>query len=80
MPGWWMWLNGWLLQASMTLVDVDTRALGGDGQLVGVGDVQVAVGRLGQLRQLGCLGRPEVPHPVRPGRGQARSSNSRNDS
>ena len=56
-PGWWMWLYGWLLAAAMTSSDVDPDPVGVPGELVGQGDVDVAVGRVGELRELGRLGR-----------------------
>src|SRR6185503_5749118 len=39
-------------------LDVDPRSVGEARQLVREGDVEVAVGRLGELRELRCLGAP----------------------
>ena len=64
MPGWWMWLYGWLLQASITWKMSMPVAVGEAGELVGQADVDVAVGGLGELGQLGGLGGAQVPHAV----------------
>ena len=50
------------------LGDVDPAARREAGQLVGVGDVHVAVGRLGELRHLGGLGIGDRPSPRSPPR------------
>jgi hypothetical protein len=42
-------------------LDVEAAGVGGPRELVGVGDVQVAVGRLGELGQLGGLGATHRP-------------------
>ena len=57
-----MWLNGWEFDASMTRSTSRPSASACAGELVGEGDVQVAVGRLGELRQLGRLRRAHRPH------------------
>jgi hypothetical protein len=47
-------------------VDVDAGALRIDRELVGQADVDVAVGGLRELGELGGLGRPEIPDAVGP--------------
>ena len=44
--------------------DVDPDRIREAGKLVGEADVDIAVGRLRQLGQLGSLGRAEIPDPV----------------
>ena len=61
-PGRWMWLNGCEFGGGDDVVDVDADRVGGARELVGERDVHVAVGRLGELRQLGRLGAAHRPH------------------
>ena len=52
-----MWLYGWLLAPAMTSSHVHPDPVGVAGELVGQRDVDVAIGRVGELRELGRLGR-----------------------
>ena len=79
MPGRWMWLYGWELLASITWMTSIPCVAGEPRELVGEADVDVAVGRLGELGQLAASAVPRSQTPlaaVRSGRSSKSSTAS----